>query len=220
MLKSRGALRCNPFFDRSKTNRLVRCEDFAPAPFTLRAVYPSTGSGRTACILLRPFLAPLALRLGSGGTRELAPTLFTLRQAQGERHATCQGPYLHRSPFDRLRGNGSALQGACSYAVHPSTGSGRTACNLPRPFLAPLAFRLGLGGTAVLCRELAPTLFTLRQAQGERLAFCQGPFLHRSPFARLRGNGSALQRACSYAVHPSTGSGRTVLHPPDVDCVS
>ena len=151
----------------------------------------------------------------------------------------------------RLRGNGSALQRACSYAVHPSTGSGRTACNLPGPFLAPLALRLGSGGTAVLCRELAPTLFTFRQAQGERLATCQGPLLHRSPFgkaqgdrlcfaeslllrcspfdrlrangmqparaltctahslARLRGNGSALQRACSYAVHPSTGSGRT-----------
>ena len=53
------------------------------------AVHPSTGSGRTACNLPRPFLAPLAFRLGLGGTavlcRELAPTLFTLRQAQGER---------------------------------------------------------------------------------------------------------------------------------------
>ncbi len=98
-------------------------------------------------------------------------------------------------PSARLRGNGSALQRACSCAVYPSTEpvlslpkcSGRTACNLPELFLAPLALRLGSGGTAVLCRELAPALFTLRQAQGERLAICQGPLL--APLTLWLGSG-------------------------------
>ena len=122
--------------------------------------------------------------------RDLAPTLFTLRQAQGERLAyaglgprvSCTrhsarlrrqcflAPYARPSPA-RLRANGSATcQGPCACAVDLSTGSGRT---------------------AVLCRELAPTLFTLRQAQGERLACLPGPFLAPLAF-RLGSGGTAV----------------------------
>ena len=73
-----------------------------------------------------------------------------------------------------------------------------------------------------------PALFTLRQAQGKRLAPCFAGTLLLArclPFDRLRANGLhsarapcaarlsarlelALQRACSIAVRPSTGSGQ------------
>ena len=104
-----------------------------------------------------------------------------------------------------------ALRGLCSCAVYPSTGSGRTACNLPRPFLAPLALRLGSGERQCFAESLLLRCSPFDRLRANGLPSARDLTCTFHPSARLRGNGGALQGPYSYAVHPSTGSGRTVM---------
>ena len=114
-----------------------------------------------------------------------------------------------RSPFDRLRANGSAFWGSSSPAVHPSTGSGQTEAHLGDRLPWQFTLRQAQGERITHFGDRLPRLFTLRQAQGERKCTLGIVFPGCSPFDRLRANGSALRGSSSLAVHPSTGSGRT-----------
>ena len=117
-----------------------------------------------------------------------------------------------RSPFDRLRANGSAFWGSSSPAVHPSTGSGQTEAHLGDRLPWQFTLRQAQGERITHFGDRLPRLFTLRQAQGERKRILGIVFPGCSPFDRLRANGSAFWGSPSLAVHPSTGSGRTEAH--------
>ena len=146
MLKSRRALRCNPLFDRFKTNRLG-------ARILLLRRLPFAQGERLA------FKALSCTAASSGGTAVLCR----------------DGLLLRCPPFDRLRANG------LNFLAGDSQGERLATCQ--GPFLHRLALRLS-GGTAVLCRDLAPKL-TLTSSNGI-------PAQTACPSTRLRANGHVL----------------------------
>ena len=95
-----------------------------------------------------------------------------------------------RSPFDRLRANGSAFWGSSSPAVHPSTGSGQTEAHLGDRLPWQFTLRQAQGERITHFGDRLPRLFTLRQAQGERKRTLGIVFPGCSPFDRLRANGT------------------------------
>ena len=131
---------------------------------------------------------------GSGRTEahfgDRLPWLCTLRQAQGER---------------------KRILGIVFPAVHPATGSGRTDCALWGSSFPAVRPSTGSGRTEAHFGDRLSWLFTLRQAQGERITLSTAKRI-QSPSRRSRAlSGIAQMPPVASPEKPSQTSRRSPL---------